>query len=369
MKRLLFVISAALLCLGNTQCQNNPVTVHPGSGPAQQSLDASVAQQIESLKANIKTLEDRDVLQQKTAAEAAGAVHGIQVAAPHIKDPKDKDAGDAIMSEAKIAAKALELRKDAPAEVVATYAKKALEAENRVTLWLTGQRDQAMLATAAALQEVDAQRALVAAKDAEIVAAQQEIAKRDAEITKQRAAAEQERLDNAKNLQDAFDAKDAAINKLKDEQAAKERSLWINALRGTGILFIVIGVVFIAITKGEAIIQGGILVVSGAGVIGIGMAFDIVAKQPWFPYMAALVFLAVLTAIGWFVYHLVKTHTFAQKATAVFDDIKTEAEISGNKLWEEVSAHTDFRNLTDTIKKKAVKLGFSEKTPKTSSSP
>lgn len=147
----------------------------------------------------------------------------------------------------------------------------------------------------------------------------------------QEAASKVEVANNTKKLQGVIDGYVDQIQKIKDEQAAKERKLWINTLRFGGFGIILLGVIAAAVTQGRSLLSSLILIGSGSLIILIGVAIDIVTAQWWFPYAAGIVGLGVLAGIGLFVHHIWQKLQFAQKATGVFNDIKTEAEVLTEK--------------------------------------
>jgi hypothetical protein len=147
----------------------------------------------------------------------------------------------------------------------------------------------------------------------------------------QELAAIKERAENKKLLDQTIADFQATIKKMQDEQAAKERRMWINVLRYGGFAFIAMGIIGLALTQGKSLIPSGILIAGGSLTILIGLSIDIVTSQWWFPYAAGLVGLAIIIGVGMFVKHLWDTHQFAKKANGVFNDIKTEAEILKEK--------------------------------------
>lgn len=360
--KLFLIISAAFLCIGATECQQGsaPVTVSPALGSAAAVEKQETERQIGALKLQVQAAEQKSIETQKQAAAASGSVHGIQVAAEHVQPEAPKEA---IQSESALAAEALKLPPDAPAELVAAYAAHALAAEKRVSLFLTGQRDAALKEYGKAMDEVAAQKKVIAAKEAEIVARQSEITQRDKTLDDMAKASQRERDDAARKLQTMFDEKQREIKKLHDEQAAKERRLWINVLRFGGIGFIAIGIFIIALSKGVMWIQGGITLLGGAATIGLGLAFDILTSQAWFPWAFGIAVLVVLVGVGSAAWIMHRKHVGFDKASAVFDDIRTESE----ELWKQVEPHVAYRfgqagkGLRKVLEGTIVKTGLSEK--------
>ena len=126
--------------------------------------------------------------------------------------------------------------------------------------------------------------------------------------------------------------------------------MWVNTLRFGGFAVVLAGIAVLAITKGMALIQGLILIGSGALVIGIGMAFDIVAKQTWFPYAAGVIGLAIVGGGSWFLYSLYQKNQLHNKLVGVLNDVKTEAATlkeavtpGAENLWAEVEKHIEYR--------------------------
>src|SRR5690606_26553263 len=114
----------------------------------------------------------------------------------------------------------------------------------------------------------------------------------------------------------------AAIKKMKDEQAAKERRLWINVLRYGGFGINPIGVIGLAVTQGRAIVPCGILIASGSLVILIGLSIDILTSQPWFPIAAGIVGLLIVVGFGWFLFHVYQKMMLGKKSMAVLNDVE-----------------------------------------------
>ncbi len=202
------------------------------------------------------------------------------------------------------------------------------------------------------------------AKDKEIAGAKEEIQKRDTAIAQGIVAAKAEREKDAAKFQDEINKKEQALTDLKNEQIQHDRKIWINSIRAVCLILIVLGVLAIALTKGEMIIQGSIMAVSGVLGIFIAMGFDILTQQKWFPWAFGAVAFAALVGVGWWLYGMYRAHTLLSKATSAFDDIKTEAEATSSDLWKKVKEHTDYRGITDLLTQKATKLGLSVPAPK-----
>ena len=373
MKRFIRPISwISLLCVAMALagCDTVPtkVTVLAQPGVAAAAVTANQDAEIIALKAQAVAVDERNKEYLKIGAAAAGNVHGVLIAADHIEAGLPKDA---VIAEATLAKDALALPPTAPVELVASYSKSALEAEKRVNLILTGQRDAARAAYEGAKTEARNLRDALAAKDVEIEASKAAVLKVEgerAELVK-KAAAELE--NNKKTQQAALDAKDEALLKFKADVASKERKFWVNGIRIVCGLLILVGVVAIALTKGEAIIQGGIMV--GCGIAGIFLAvgFDILTSQKWFPYAFGGIALVAAGAFGWWLWYQWRTHQLYAKTTAAMQDLKDEAVTQGTDLWNKVEEHLKYRigdkdsPLGKVLTDRLVKRGLDEKEPAT----
>jgi len=311
-------------------------TVSPELGKENAALDQKYNDQIAALKQKAETQTAQLDSVKKIVASAGGSVHGVLVAAQHVEDGLPKDA---INSEGKLAA-------DKLATVVPADPAASLEAEQRVNLILTNQLELARKAYSDENAKVIQAKSEIAARDAEIAKRDAEIVKRDADLVAAKKAAEAERVATAKVTQDRFDAYEQAIQALKNEQAAKERRMWLNVLRFGGFGFCALGIILIALTSGEAWKQGGLLILGGASVIGIGLGFDILTSQKWFPWAFGLVALLVVGGIGWGLWHLWQNNKLYQKTTAAIQDIKDEANVVGSSTkdaWDKLAEHLQYR--------------------------
>ena len=173
---------------------------------------------------------------------------------------------------------------------------------------------------------------------------------RDGDIVELQGKAKIERDDAAKKLTDTIAGYEERITTMNSEAEKKERRMWVNTLRFGGFAVVLAGIAVLAITKGMALIQGLILIGSGALVIGIGMAFDIVAKQTWFPYAAGVIGLTIVGGGSWFLYSLYQKNQLHNKLVGVLNDVKTEAATlkeavtpGAENLWAEVEKHIEYR--------------------------
>lgn len=330
------VLSVALVfCAGaENKCQDERHTqVGAQPGAIAEKTDAAKDAQIAELKTQVTTQAQQYDEAKKVVAKAGASVHGVIVASVHVTDGLPKDA---VVAEANLAS-------DTLAVIAPPDPAGSLEAERRVNLILTNQRDEALKAYGSAKGEVAEMKAVLDKKEAEINTHKASIDAREkqiAELTKEREA---ERVANAAKLQGIIKGYEDDIQKIKDEEAAKQRRMWLNVMRFGGFGIIALGIIIIALTRGEAIIQGGILILGGGLVIGIGLAFDILTSQPWFPYVAAIVGLLILGGGIWCLYHLWQTNQLYQKTTAAMQDVKDEAQTQGGDLWNKVREHLEYR--------------------------
>ena len=232
---------AGTFMVGASGCgEDLRTTVSPELGKENAALDQKYNDQIAALKQKAETQTAQLDSVKKIVASAGGSVHGVLVAAQHVEDGLPKDA---INSEGKLAA-------DKLATVVPADPAASLEAEQRVNLILTNQLELARKAYSDENAKVIQAKSEIAARDAEIAKRDAEIVKRDADLVAAKKAAEAERVATAKVTQDRFDAYEQAIQALKNEQAAKERRMWLNVLRFGGFGFCALGIILIALTSG-----------------------------------------------------------------------------------------------------------------------
>lgn len=327
----LYLLPVVILLSGCETISPTKTTVLAQPGAAATAVTANQEAEILALKAHAVATEEKNKEYLKIGAAAAGNVHGVLVAAEHVEAGPPKEA---VVAEATLAQDALALRPGAPAELVAAYSKAALDAERRVNLVLTGQRDEARKAYEGAKSEVQKMREVLATKEAEIDAKRQEILKIEAAKANLVKAQAAELEENRKAQQRALDAKDEALVKYKADVASKERKFWINGIRIICGLLILVGVVAIALTKGEAIVQGGIMV--GCGIAGIFLAvgFDILTSQSWFAYAFGSIALIAAVAFGWWLWYQWRTHQLYRKQSEAIQDAHDEAGMAHDVVTE-----------------------------------
>ena len=345
--------SCALLVialLGLVGCQNRPAPV------INAQLGAQNQQLVDDLKTQVATLKQQVAEKDKLLAGVAGSAYGIDIGVKHIEEVgKGKDL---VVAENG-------LIKGAVGEP--TPEQRAAAAERSVSILEGDLAKQKELYGKAQTQISETQKTITA-KD-------QEISKRDTALIAQEKKAQDERAESAKKLQSTIDDFTAQIQKIKDEQKAKERRLWVNTLRYGGFGIVLFGIVALAVTSGRALFPSLILIGSGSLVILIGVGIDVLTSQPWFPYAAGVVGLLCLAGLILLGYHIYRTAVLGRKSIAVLDDIKTEASTlaehgnaDGAQLLAKVQPHIDFRFGEDkSFWKKAldttlVKEGHEEKT-------
>lgn len=310
---------ALLLCLLAGGCATAPTVVAPEIPPAQAQLDSGYEAQIEALNHTI-------ALMGAQLSTIGGCTFAITLGLEHTPEsagkPVIEQANEIIVANAgaptpEDKAKALEL------------ANAQLRKDKAKVDELLGRAKDA-----------------ASALDTELAKARGEITARDKALADLKVAVAQERKDKAAEYQQALDAKDKALADYKAEQASKQRLWWINGVRGVGLLLLVVGIVVLAMSKGMMLVQGAGLVLGGALVIGIGMAYDIVTSQKWFPYAAAVLGVLILGAMVWTCIHFYRQGQLRNKLTAVLNDVKTEAETlgeDGKALWSKIEPHVEYR--------------------------
>jgi hypothetical protein len=345
-----FLVLSVMFLVG---CQLNPVApvVNAQQGNESKKL-------VDDLKAQVETLKLKIVEKDKLLAGVAGSAYGIDIGVKHIEEAGK--GRDLVVAENG-------LIKGAVGDP--TPEQRAAAAERSVSILegdLAKQKDLYGKAQSTIIET----KKTIDVKDKEIL-------KRDTALVEQEKKATDERLASAKKLQTTIDDYSSQIQKIKDEQKAKERRLWVNTLRYGGFGIILFGVVALAVTSGRALLPSLILIGSGSLVILIGVGIDVLTSQPWFPYAAGVVGLLCVAGLGLLGYHVYRTTVLGKKSIAVLDDIKTEAatlaehgDVEGAKLLEKVQPHIDFRfgedktfwkNALDTT---LIKEGHEEKVSK-----
>lgn len=377
------IVTATLLTLSGCETASQPkTTVLAQPGGAAAAVTKNQEAEIIALKAQVVAVDEKTKEYLKIGAAAAGNVHGVLTAATHVEAGLPKEA---VIAEATLAQDALALPSSAPAELVAAYSQSALEAERRVNLILTGQRDAARVAYESEKTATRTLRDAIVAKDAEIETSKAAVLKVEGEKVALVQAAKVELEANRKAQQSALDAKDEALVKYKAEVASKERKYWVNGIRVVCGALILIGVLAIALTKGEALIQGGIM--AGCGVLGIFIAvgFDILTSQKWFPWAFGGVALLALGAGVMFMRHLFLTQVLYRKQSEAIQDAHDEAGMANDvtaettapfpapiteavekrkAVWAELEKHLKFRmggkdsSLGKELKKRLVARGL-----------
>lgn len=328
-------------------CQSVPpqTILSPAHPPAQAQLDAQYQEQLAAFEAAMA------MFKAKLSAISASSFAIGYVGLPNISDCSGK--GVVVRENEVIAANAGE---PTPADRAA-----ALE---RANAQLRGQVAEANKLYGEASTAAAVASAALSAKTAEIVRLTESIA-----TLRQQAEAERAAL--TAQYQAQLDAKDKALSDLRDAQAKRERRLWVNCLRIAGLALVVIGIGLVALTKGLMIAQGGILALGGALIVGIGMAFDIVARQPWFPWVAGLLGVVVVASGVWAILHFYKQGTLNARLAGVVNDLKTEADSGLEKsaaAWDALQPHLEYRlgqldsSARKELSKLMVKLGLDSDT-------
>ncbi len=323
MFRRFIALSALAMLMMGSQCQTDKTIVLP-EGPKATELGAAKDEQIKGLSAQVKAEQDARALEQGLAAKAASNIKGILKAKDYL-DPSPPV--EAIKAEGELGLQRLPT--DDPAETV-----KALE---RVVLIVTGQRDEAQRLYHEADAQTKLERAAKEAKDKEIAKREEAIKVRDTNILRLEKEKIAEAAAHKKDVEDRL----AALKKhYEDEQNA-----WMMRLFGIcSIACVFLGIGIIAVSQGRLLIPGGILVVAGGLAILARTAIVAITAAPWFPYVAGLVILLVLGALGYAIYRVWAKHGLDDRKTQAIQDFIDENTTKGNlAAVEELKAHLTYR--------------------------
>lgn len=341
MKRFLI---AGLMLASVVGCQTVPTVVTPEPGPTAAELEKQYQQQITDLKAELAA-------KNKQLDSVAG--NSVAISAGLEKTPD-------------------------------SLGKPVITKENELIHRTTGEpspeskADALARANALLRQDIELAKKLygeastkIDELNGKIVDLEATVKTRDGDIVELQGKAKTERDEAAKKLTDTISWYEERITTMNDEASKKERRMWVNTLRFGGFAVVLAGIAVLAITKGMALLQGLILIGSGALVIGIGMAFDIVAKQTWFPYAAGVIGLAIVGGGSWFIFNLYQKNQLHNKLVGVLNDVKTEAATlkeavtpGAENLWAGVEKHIEYRlgeagsSARKQLDKLQVKLGL-----------
>lgn len=362
-RSVIMVITALCLC-GFTVtdgCKGpTPPVITAQLGQENQKLQDELKRQIDEQNKQITGLKDKDQKRIDQLDQIAGSSYGISIGTQHITEDKDQKGKDIVNAENG-------LIKEVAGE---PSAKRKAESDARTISILQNDLVKQKELYGNAQLEIDNGKKAIADKDKEISARDQTIKDRDQKIVDQEVAAKAERVENAKAMTKTVNDYEQRIKDINDAAAKKERALWINVLRFGGFGVILAGVAALALSQGRALAQGLILIGSGAAIIGIGVAINVVISQVWFPIVAVIVGLTTLLGFGWFIGHLYQTHQLASKSAALLNDIETEAHTlteagseEGKKLMAKIQPHIDYRlgKLKGALNSIAVKTGLDEK--------
>lgn len=312
--------------MGFTNCSTAPVIIP--EGPKAAALSTAKDEQIVGLTAQVKAEQEARALEQALAAKAASNFLGVLKALDYMDF---SPAREAAAEESKLGKQ--RLGKDDPEETV-----KALE---RVVLLVTGQRDEALRRYAEADSAAKAAHAEITAKNAEIAKRDDVIKVRETEIDRLTQEKLAEQTKHADDIKKVLAAKDAEIQRIKDEAASKERAQWVLWTRIAGLGLIVVGVIIMVVFK--IVREGAGLAASGVVIGLISIFIDWLTAQAFFPWMMGAIILATLGAGGYALWRMYKTHTLHSKLTAAMQDLKDEAGTLGQDTWDKVEEHIKYR--------------------------
>lgn len=338
-------------------CKETNVTVTPTLGAETNKLIDDQKKQIQEQQQQITDLKNKDNDRKEQLDKVAGSAYGIDIGTDHIKEEsKGKDIVKAENGLIKkiVGEPSAEQRAKADARTIAT-----LQGDLAKQKELYGQANN----------EIDKLQNDLKAKDQVIAARDEVIKQKDQALVDQETKHKQEVADNAKKAQGVYNQLKQEKTDLQKYYEDKERAIWINVLRFGGFGVILLGVATLAITQGRALGPGLILIGSGALIILIGVAINIVIMQVWFPYAAFVVGLLTLGGVAWAVIHFFKNHKNDNKLTALLNDMKTEAETLAAKgdeeskiLLKKLEEHTTYRlGGMDKLQALFTKSGLDEK--------
>jgi hypothetical protein len=325
-KSILFFIICFLFLVTGCETTNTPIILP--EGPITAEMVAEKNAQIKRLSDQIIDIEKQRAEEKLLAAKAASSVKAMVKANEYQPEGRPTEA---INEEAKVALKRLPA--DDPAETV--------EALKRTIEMIEGKRDEALKMYATARDEAEKKKVEIAEKDKEIKERNKQISERNLWIAELERLSAEEKDKHKKDVETFIKEKNDEIQKIKDEQASKERRWWINATRIVGLGFIVVGglVMFILKSPGTG---GGFL---GLGVfIGLLSIFiDWVTAQWWFPWLCGLIIIGILIACGLAIYRMWKIKKLDEMKTAAIQDFKDESLIKDKNAWESFSEHLKYR--------------------------
>lgn len=298
-------------------------------GPKAAELAKAKDAQIAGLVAQVKAEQEARELEQTQAALVAANLEGVLFAAQHVPTGLPRTA---IEEEAKLGRE----RGPAPNPV------ELLKAKDRVIAILNGEVEKARALYDAEKTAAAKARAEIEAKDAEIVKRDKEIETRGTEIARLTTEAQAEREKHVNDIKKLVADHQAEIQRLKDEQASKERAQWVLWTRIAGIGLIVAGAIALAVFKMAGV--GGGLVGAGVLVGLISLGIEALTNAWWFPYLAGGVFLVVCALGCYGIYRLWIMNTLDDKKTRAIQDMIDEATLKGDtKTVDELKAHLNYR--------------------------
>lgn len=310
-------------------CETTNTVVAP-EGPKATELLAAKNAQIEGLVAQVKREQEQREAERHNASLVAANFESILFAAEHLNQGLPRDAVEA---EAKLGKE----RSPAPnAEEVTKGKDRVIAILNAEVAKAKKLYDEAHGQAAQAKKKIENRDEIIKQKAQEITDRQEDIARLEQEKKAEQEAAK-------KGLQAAIDAKNAEIARIKKEAEDKQRNWVLNLLGYGSVGCIIIGIGVIALTKGLAWAQGGLLILGGSLCIFIKISINVVVNQPWFPYAAGVVGLIILGGGAWAIYHLWKTNQLHSKVSAALQDLRDEATTQGSKLWDSVEPHLKYR--------------------------
>lgn len=319
MKKLLVTIFLTLFLSGCITPTTPTTNIIPGEKNEQ--LIQEQQKQIDGLKKQVETLEEKAKMVETESSKAAGSLSAIFEFNTYIEPPLVQEA---IREEINLAL--ARLASPDPAE--------KLRAQERMMLIITNQRDEAYKKYAVALNESNAMKKLIESKDMEIANSKKTIKERDDAIEKLK-------VDAAKELAKAKADQQAEINRIREEYESKERATWILWVRIASLALVIGGAIMLAVFKMP--LEGGGLVLAGTVVGLVSIFVTWLTAQWWFPWLMGLLLVLVLVAVGVGIYRLYKRKLLHEKLTAAMQDLKDESATLGNELWEKVSDHIKYR--------------------------
>lgn len=321
-KIVIFVLLSLLLC----SCNFNDVIVAP-DGPKATELGKEKDNQIKRLEEYIqeKKKEYDSILKQ--ASLAAANFESVNYANDHVEDGLPKEA---IKEESNLGKSRLESIGASPDP------QEIIKGKDRVIAILEGNIKRKEELYNEAFQqinnykrEIEGYKNRLSEKDSEIDSANKRISVLEEE-------AKQEKIANLIKTQQE-------LKELRDKLDKQELDWMAKILGLVGAGCILAGIIFIALTKGDMFIQGGLLSLLGGAVVLFRTFLTTLVAQPWFPIVCGIIFAIIVVLFAFGLYKLWKKIMLDRKKSQAIQDFKDESKIKGTEGWKELKEHLVYR--------------------------